>query len=267
VTATIPTDARSEARPDPNRLGGIAWGRRTKGRLTARERRRLVATVASMQVANMIGRARLALGVLPAGAADIDVRDFEPPDSKLAREAEAACAEQPEQLVGHSYRTWMWGLTLATLDHTTVDRELFYCAALTHDFGSTDLVAGEDFTLRSAERALACAEAAGLDPARAELVADGICCHATPGISVSRDGPIAYYVQFGAMVDGAGLRAWDIAPRNIEEVLRRHPRGEGFKQWLSAVVKAEARAVPGGRFELSVRCGMPVAVRLAPFES
>jgi hypothetical protein len=88
----------------------------------------------------------------------------------------------------------------------------------------------EDFTLRSANRALACANAAGLDEADAERLADGITCHATPGATVERDGPIACYVQYGAMVDGAGLRAWDVAPKNIDEVLRRHPRGPGFNR-------------------------------------
>jgi hypothetical protein len=32
-------------------------------------------------------------------------------------------------------------------------------------------------------------------------------------------------------------------------------------------MRAEARAVPGGRFELLVRCGVPLAVRMAPFAS
>ena len=82
-----------------------------------------------------------------------------------------------------------------------------------------------------------------------------------------RDGPIAYYVQYGAMVDGAGLRAWDVAPHNIAEVLRRYPRGSGFKSGLSDTIRAEARAVPGGRFGLLRRCGMPLAVRIAPFDS
>jgi hypothetical protein len=267
VAALTSTQAASSIAPDPDRLGGIAWIRRTKGSLTVRERRRLLAAIASMQASNTIGRLKLALGRLPAGAADIDVRDFEPPDSTLAREAEVACAEQPEILVGHSYRTWMWGLALAALDGSKLDREGFYCAALLHDFGSTTMVAGEDFTLRSALRASECAQAAELDTASAELIADGICCHPTPGVTVDRDGAIAYYIQYGAMVDGAGLRAWDIAPRNLEDVLRRYPRGEGFKQWLTAVVKAEARAVPDGRFALSVRCGLPLAVRMAPFES
>jgi hypothetical protein len=31
------------------------------------------------------------------------------------------------------------------------------------------------------------------------------------------------------MVDGAGLRLWDISKANVEVVLRDHPRGDGFK--------------------------------------
>jgi hypothetical protein len=253
--------------PDRNRLGGLDWARRTGGTLSAAERRRLLGAIAMTQAVNIVGRAKLALGRLPDGASSIDVRDFEPPDSRLAREAEAACAEQIDLIAAHSYRTWMWGMALATLDRERLDRELFYCAALVHDWGATVPVAGQDFTIRGAERALACAQAAGTDPARADLIADGICCHTTPGATVKRDGAIAYYVQHGAMVDGAGLRAWDVAPHNIEEVLRRYPRGLGFKRGLTEIINDEARAVPGGRFELSRRCGMTLAVRMAPFKS
>ena len=253
--------------PDPNRLGGLEWTRRTRGALTTAERRRLLGAIAVSQAANVVGRVKLALGRLPAGASAIDVRNFVPPDSRLAREAEAACAEQTDLIAAHSYRTWMFGTALAILDREELDRELFYCAALVHDWGATNLVAGEDFTLRGAERALACAGAAGIDPAQADRIADGICCHTTPGVTVQRDGAIAYYVQYGAMVDGAGLRAWDIASENVREVLRRYPRGHGFKTGLIDIVTAEARAVPRGRFGLLYRCGMTLAVRLAPFET
>src|ERR1700756_2495643 len=253
--------------PDPTRLGGLDWAQRTRGELTAAERRHLLGAIAVTQAVNVFGRVKLALGRLPDGASSIDVREFEPPDSRLAREAEAACAEQLDLIVRHPYRTWMWGTALAKLDRKQLDPELFYCAALVHDWGATVPVPGEDFTIRGAERALACARAAGTDPVRADLIADGICCHTTPGVTVERDGPIAYYVQYGAMVDGAGLRSWDVASHNIEEVLRRPPRGPGFKHGLSETIRAEARAVPGGRFGLARRCGMTLAVQMAPFDS
>ncbi|MEK6326999.1 MAG: hypothetical protein AABM66_05650 [Actinomycetota bacterium] len=54
------------------------------------------------------------------------MRTFEPPDSRLARDAERACAEQPDSIAQHSYRTWMFGLALAAVDRVELDRELFY---------------------------------------------------------------------------------------------------------------------------------------------
>jgi hypothetical protein len=142
-------------RPNPARLGGLEWVRSSRGQLTGAERRRLLVAIAIGQFENLAGRVKLTLGRLPDSARDIDVRLFEPPDSRLAPEAEAACVEQPEAIAGHSYRTWMYGLALAALDGATLDRELFYCASLVHDFGISPSVAGRDFTLGGADRALA----------------------------------------------------------------------------------------------------------------
>jgi len=252
--------------PDPQRLGGLAWARRTGGQLARTERRRLLIATAVGQWENAVGRAKLALGRLPAAAERVDLDSFQVPDSKFAREAEEACAELPPTLQGHSYRTWLFGRALASVDGYAMDDELFYCGSLLHDYGIVSPTANRDFTLGSVERMLSCADAAGLDDERADLLADGICVHTTPGVRVDTDGVIGCYLQWGAMVDGAGLRMWDVAPRNVDEVLRRHPRGD-FKRDLIAMMRAEATAVPRGRFGLLVRCGLPLAVRMAPFDS
>jgi hypothetical protein len=250
--------------PDPERLGGLAWTRRSGGNLTASERRRLLAATAVGQWENVLGRARLALGRVPARAGAVDLDTFKPPDSAFAREAERVCAEQPAAIVGHSYRTWLFGRALAALDGERLDEELFYCGALVHDFGIAQPTPDRDFTLASAERLIACATGADVAIERAELAADAICVHPTPGVSVERDGALGCYIQWGAMVDGAGLRIWDVSKANVQEVLRRHPRPD-FKRELIALVNAEAQAVPRGRFGLLARCGLPLAVRLAPF--
>jgi hypothetical protein len=251
--------------PDPDRVGGLAWTRRTLGRLTPRERRRLLVAIAAGQVEAVIGRARLALGRRRGSAGAIDVRTFVAPDSRLAREAEAACAEQPAGIIGHSYRTWMFGLALSHVDHRDLDAELFYCAALVHDYGIVPPVPGRDFTLGGADRALRCGAAAGVAAGAAEQMADAICVHPTPGVSVDRDGSLGCYIQWGAMVDGAGLRLWDISASNVDAVLAAHPRAPGFKDEFVRLIRGEAAAVPDGRFALLVRCGLPLAVRLAPF--
>jgi hypothetical protein len=218
------------------------------------------------QAENLLGRAKLALGRLPAGAAAIDVSDFEPPDSRLAREAEQACAEQPDSIAQHSYRSWMFGLALAALDRVDLDRELFYCASLVHDYGLIEPTPGRDFTLQGAERAIACAAAAEIGDDRGQAMADAISVHITPGIRIDRDGPLGYYLQCGGLADGAGLRLWDVAPANLREITRRHPRGTGFSRELIGMQRAEAQAVPGGRFALAVRCGLSLATRFAPFD-
>jgi hypothetical protein len=251
--------------PDPHRVGGLAWARRTGGRLTAGERRRLLAAIALGQWENAIGRAKLALGRLPAGAASVDLDTFEVPDSAFAREAEQACAELPDALAAHSYRTWLFGQALAAVDRRELDSELFYCGALLHDHGIAQPTADRDFTLASVERTLACATAASVSDDRAESLADAICVHTTPGAEVERDGVLGCYLQWGAMVDGAGLRIWDVAPANVDEIVRRYPRVD-FKRQLVELMRAEAAAVPRGRFDLLVRCGVPLAVRLAPLD-
>jgi len=168
--------------------------------------------------------------------------------------------------VGHSYRTWLFGRALAVLDHRELDVELFYCGSLLHDHGIAQPTQGRDFTLASADRTLACATTAGVGDDRAQTLADAICVHTTPGVAVERDGALGCYLQWGAMVDGAGLRIWDVAPGNVTEILRRYPRMD-FKHQLVAMIRAEAAALPQGRFGLLMRCGLPLAVRMAPFES
>lgn len=252
--------------PDPDRLGGLAWARRTDGRLTSAERRQLVAAIALGQWQNLLGRAKLALGRIPERAAAIDVTTFVPPDSSFAREAEQACLEQSEALIGHCYRTWLFGQALAVLDGNPLDAELFYCGSLLHDHGISTPTPGRDFTLASAERALACAQASGVADQRVQPLMDAICVHTTPGVTPDRDGLLGCYLQWGAMADGAGLRLWDIAPANVAETLRRHPRVD-FKGQLVSLMRAEASALPEGRFGLLMRCGLPLAVRMAPFSS
>ena len=234
--------------------------------MARRERGRLLAAIALGQWENVIGRAKLRLGTLPPGAADVDLETFVVPDSLLVRLAVEACDEQPPELISHAHRTWLFGCALAAVDGHALDPELFYCGALLHDYGLIEPTSGRDFTLAGADRARSCAEAAGIDDHLATELADAICVHATPGVNVDRDGALGCYLQWGAMADVAGLRVCDVAPANVQEILRRHPRDD-FKRQITAMMRAEAAAVPGGRFDLLVRSGIPLAVRMAPFES
>ena len=248
--------------PDPERLGGIAWLERTRGALTRREGRSLLGVIARTQAQNIAGRLRLATGRVPERIAGIDDALLAPPDSALAREAEEASREQPAALIGHGYRTWAYGRALATVDRIALDDELFYVASLLHDAGLATTVTGEDFTLRSGHRAARCMEAAGHAEA-VDLVRDAISAHATPGATPEKDGPLAFFIQAGALLDLAGFRLWDLPPSYVQQVLAAHARGS-ITDTIIDLIRAEAHAVPDGRFALLARYGFALAVRVAP---
>jgi hypothetical protein len=249
--------------PDLDRLGGLGWTRRTNGALSRRERRHLLGEVVRSQARYMAGRIRLATGRVPSGAREIAFADLRPPDSAFARAAEEACAEQPPAVIGHGYRSWAFGSGLATLDRAELDPELFYVACLLHDHGLAHPVAGQDFTLRSAERAERCAQETGVPADAATAIGDAITIHSTPGIDRDRDGTLGFYVQNGAMFDLAGGRADELARSYREDAIAAYPR-DGVTAEIGAMVKAEARANPTGRFALLRRCGFVSLMKLSP---
>lgn len=245
--------------PDPERIGGLAWTTRTRGRLTRRERLTLLGAVATTQRDYFLHRLRRDRPRSGGTAREIVV-----PDSAFAREVEAAAAEQGPVILTHSYRSWIFGRALAEVDGTAVDDELLFAATLLHDHGLETPVVDEDFTLRSVQRATACATATGMDEARTTLLADAITVHTTPGITIERDGAVGYYTQNGAMVDIVGNRLWDLPAELVDDTLARYDRA-GFSRGLGGHFTAEAKAVRGGRFSLVRRCGFVPLIHAAPF--
>lgn len=247
--------------PDPDRLGGWEWTKRTHGILNSRERRRLLGAIASTQARYLARRISTTLG---RGGGTPDPGELAPPDSRFARAAEAAGDEQPATLVAHAYRTWTYGRALAAIDGVEIDDELFYAGCLLHDHGVTTPRTGEDFTLRSARRALCCNDPREISAERADLLVDAITVHTTPGISTAHDGALGVFIQTGAMVDLIGDRLWDLPAAVVDRTLARWNR-QGFVTDIAELIHAEARAVPGGRFSLLHRCGFVPFLKVAPF--
>lgn len=244
--------------PDPERLGGLRWTEHTKGSLTSTERRQLVRPILRGQAAALAGRLALLAGQRPDGIQEIEA----PPDSAMARAAERAADDQPDEVRGHAERTWLFGTALANVDGVELDRELFYIASLLHDVGLVEAVTGEDFTLRSA---------AAVPPVMSDHrndrdithVQDAITAHTTPGASIETDGAEAFYLQSGAVCDLGGLRLSHLAAPTVQAILDAHPR-TGLAEVIVPLIRAEAAAVPTGRFALLCKTGFPAAVRMAP---
>jgi hypothetical protein len=250
--------------PNPARLGGWECAQRSNGLLTRRERLELLRRLAVSESRQLARRLYIATSRRAPRPADPDV-DLTPPDSLFGREVEAAAKEQTPGLLAHSYRTWIYGRALASADGVSLDDEMFYAGCLLHDHGLISPMPLEDFTLRSARRALDCAHTAGRNRDEALPLADAITVHTTVGITVDRDGPLGCYLQAGAMVDLTGSRLWDLPRGLASRTLRQHGR-HGFAAEIAALISAEAAAVPGGRFALLRGCGFIQLMKLAPFD-
>jgi len=239
---------------------GLRWIEHTGGRLTAIECAQLLVAIALGVPKTIVGFLRLE-GWISSPATAADLSAFEPPRSAFARHVEQAAAKQPSEMVAHSYRTWLFGRALAIRDRSGLDPSLFYCAAMLHDLGLVRPTPGTDFTLAGAERAMACAIASGVTRQSAEAIGDAICVHPTPGLSIRRDGALGFYLQAGAIADVSGIRLWEMQDSEVQDILHQHGRGAGFKPMLAEMMRAEAKAVPHGRFALLVRCGGTSAIR------
>lgn len=204
----------------------------------------------------MAGRIALMLGRRPDGPMDVPT----PPDSALAKEAEEAAAQQSPAVVGHSYRTWAFGRALASIDGESVDEELSYVASLLHDAGIEPPVENEDFTIRSGDAAVVASHRG--DDGEA-CVRNAIAAHVTPGASIAADGAEGLYIQAGAVLDLGGLRLNELSADLVDVVNDAHSRESVFREF-SSFIKAEAKAVPDGRFALLKKSGFILALRTSP---
>ena len=240
-----------------------AWAKATGGALTAAQRRQLLTPLARVVMAHTIGRLRVALGLRGDGAMDLDSLRW--PDSRLAREAEQQAREElSPHMLEHSYRTYLFGLALADLDHAPVDHELVYVASMLHDLNLEHPTPGRCFAVVGAERAEHFALERGVPPERAAAIGAAIAGHITVGAAENLSDP-AGFVSAGAFVDVAGVRMHELHPAWVDDVLQRHPR-LGFRLHLLSAFAAEAAAVPNGRIDWCLRyAGFRPLVRLAPY--
>jgi hypothetical protein len=243
--------------------GGYAWTRQTAGVMSPRDRLQAIAPIVGTLVSYLIGNVKYRMGRNTRTTAGLSFDDLREPDGALAAEAKKAWATLAPHVREHSYRTWAYGRALAAFDGERLDEELFYVACLLHDYGLPDPHAGEDFTLRGAECAKRCAQAAGRSEVTGTALADAITFHVTPGVGRYDVERLGCYVQAGSMLDLAGLRANDLSPAYLEAVAGASDR-TGVTRAFTGLVKAEAAKNPGSRFSMLNRCGMTLTFRFSP---
>ena len=246
-------------------IGSIVWTERTGGVLTVRERISLARPLLRSHRAIIVGRLAMATRTHSGRRNSVDPEGLVPPDSMLAREAEAAAQERlTPALLNHSRRAYAWGAAIAALDDVEFDHELLYVAAMFHDTGLPSRVPDVDFTVRSAALARDFTDFHGVPEAGRELVTNAIALHHTPGVGVE-SGAEAFLLSAGAAVDVFGLRANHVPDAVRKTVVQDYPR-VGFKQEFAGLLRTEAKQVPHGRAWYLHRFALSdLTIRLAPF--
>jgi hypothetical protein len=246
-------------------IGTIDWTESTGGVLTREERIALVRPLLRGHRDIIAGRIAMALRLHAGRRTSIDPASLAPPDSGLAREAEAGAKDLLSPAVlNHSYRAFAWGCALAAVDAITFDRELFYLASLFHDTGIPSPVPQVDFTVHSAAVARQFLDARKVPVADQEVVTNAIALHHTPGVGLDF-GPEAFLLSAGAAVDVFGLRSNHVPDAIRAAVVQRYPR-LGFKREFAGLLRTEARQVRHGRAWYLHRFAISdIAIRLAPF--
>jgi len=115
----------------------LEWSKKNNGALTPAERLHFLRNMAFLAAREASDAIRDKLGLLKP--VDLNVSDFAPPDTRMAKDAEVFARETHTQdLLSHGYRTYYFGAILASYSELKYDKELFFTAALLHDIGLTD---------------------------------------------------------------------------------------------------------------------------------
>ncbi|MBI1263060.1 MAG: HD domain-containing protein [Rhizobiales bacterium] len=215
------------------------------------------------QMRGVVHRALSQLGL--RAKAVLDEADLVVPDSALAQQALALVAEvSPVYLLNHSLRTFAFGAVLGRRETLRFDRELFFLAAIMHDLGLTDRFEGPaPFELQGARAARGFLLEKGVAETKADCVHEAIALHARVG-EAEKGSPEGRLVHFGAGVDVAGFRIYDLRRQDVDRVVARWPR-EQFKSCFCHLMQDQARLKPQSNIAGLVGLGFTKMIEAGPF--
>jgi predicted hydrolase (HD superfamily) len=249
-------------------IGSFKWTHVTGGTLRRNERLRLLAQAILLRMTSMSSRGLHKIGMSRIEVARIDLDSIRIPDTVAARDAFELCTgTSPAFLINHCLRTYLWGALLAAKEKLQYDEELFYVAALLHDFGLTDNCRQSGrcscFAAKGAQAAQQFAQNHQWLQPKQNALADAICLHLNIQVT-KRQGMEAHLLHAGASLDVIGARYNEIHAQDRIDVLNRHPRA-GFKQRMTGMMRDEAKSHSASRAGLLVGLGLNGLIRAAPF--
>ena len=144
----------------------------------------------------------------------------------------------PRYLLGHSVRTFCWGVTLAGREGWAFDPQILWTASLLHDGALRHLPRNTMcFEIEGAEFARRFLERNGLAADAAERVAIAIILHMRTGVTLD-DGVESVLLDRATGLDVRG-DGYDLVDAVRPAVMRAHPR-RAFDRWFLDAIRREA---------------------------
>jgi hypothetical protein len=228
-------------------IGTQAWLERSGGRLTVGERFALVGGLFGALREGF----RLRRFALRSGRRETALATFDAPDTSMVQAARSyLVANSGTPMANHSVRTAYW--TLFVLHQhgelTPLEIETTWVAALLHDVGLEHPPAKGDFSVGGIEvlKQLAFEQQWGEE--QVELASEAIATNLSARVDANQSGKIAWAMNVGGLGElGFGLHRAQMHRDRIAELEAQYPR-TGFREESKALIRAESRRVPGGRF-------------------
>jgi HD domain-containing protein len=230
------------------KFGTLEWGKKNNGALTPTERLHFLRNMAFLAAREASDAVRAKLGLLKP--IDLDFSDCAPPDSRMAKDAEAFARETHTQdLLSHGYRTYYFGAILAAYSGLKYDKELFFTAALLHDVGLTESRAVPlkacCFAVSGGRQIRDFLISKGHPAEKAQIVGDAISAHLNLHLPVRDYGEVVAMVAKGAVCDLFGFGKGRMKGNFKSDLLRAYPAGNMHDALLS-----QEQMAPGSRLDI-----------------
>ena len=183
--------------------------------------------------------------------------DWAIPDSAFAVQAiEAASTLCPEFMMRHCFRSYCFGAIIAARNGLSLDREVFFIAAMLHDLGLSDAHVDDPGSFEWVGARLAhtiCLDAEQTET-KAAIIHNAIALHTSIGI-VEHHQPEISLLHFGTEMDLFGSRLDEMPKDVLERVLMNYPRDE-FKAEFSPCLNLQAEKKPNSQIAGAVGIGI-----------
>jgi hypothetical protein len=168
-----------------------------------------------------------------------------PRSSVALRAAAFAQQEQPDFLLNHCLRTFVFGALHAAKMGLAFDADAAFIAAAMHDLGLLPAFASEDasFEIDGANAAESFGKSLGMSPRRADVIWHSVEMHDGKWALTSRQSPEAMLVAAGAAADVEGPDPSIIDRRQAAETVDAFPRLQ-FKTRFTALLLDHCRRKP-----------------------